>query len=99
MGASSPQFFQALCTNELLKSVLFEFVKIGNETGEEYVYHTVKLVDAAVSEIAQYVGSDGPTLMSEALPELEKVWLTFQRIEIENKDGKTSAVDDWVQGK
>lgn len=56
-GPSTPQFFQALCTNETLKSVLFEFVKTAPD-GEEYVYHTVRLVDAAVVEIDQYLNAE-----------------------------------------
>src|SRR5689334_16128763 len=35
-GAASPQLFQALVTNEVLKSVRFEFVK-ADEQGEEVV--------------------------------------------------------------
>jgi type VI secretion system secreted protein Hcp len=96
-GPSTPQFFQALCTNEVLTSVLFEFVKT-NPDGEEYVYHTVKLINAAVSEIDQHV-ADGITDQAHDRQELERISMTFQRIEIENKDGKTMATDDWSQGR
>jgi type VI secretion system secreted protein Hcp len=90
-GAATPQLFQALCTNESLKSVLFEFVKT-NVNGEEYVFHTIKLVNANVIEIDQDVESvEDSSLVGRPL---EKISLTFQRIEIENKDGKTVAVDD-----
>lgn len=95
-GPSTPQFFQALCTNELLTSVLFEFVKTG-PNGEEYVYHTVHLTNATVSEVEHYVGDDEPRKPSHDSQELERISLTFQRIEIQNKDGKTMAVDDWFQ--
>lgn len=94
-GASTPQFFQALCTNEVLKSVVFEFVKTSPE-GEEYVYHTVKLTNATVSEIDQYLADD-PSHPSHDNPELERISLGFQRIEIQNNDGQTSAGDDWFQ--
>ena len=97
-GASTPQFFQALCTNELLKSVLFEFVKT-DKNGEEYVYHTIKLVNASVSEIDQHLAGDSKQDQSHDVHELEKISFTFQRIEIESKDGKTMAVDDWYQGR
>lgn len=95
-GASTPQFFQALCTNESLKSVLFEFVKT-DSNGEEYVYHTIKLVNASVSEIHQYLEGDAKQDQSHDLHELEEISFTFQRIEMESKDGKTMAVDDWYQ--
>jgi type VI secretion system secreted protein Hcp len=94
-GASTPQFFQALATNEVLPSVLFEFVKT-DKNGEEYVYHTIKLVNATVSNIKQYL-TPGTASASHDVHELEEISFTFQRIEIENKDGKTMAVDDWFQ--
>jgi type VI secretion system secreted protein Hcp len=91
-GAATPQLFQALSTNEVLKSVLFEFVRT-NDNGEEYVFHTIKLSDARVTEIEQYV--DLATTQPQDLGPLEKVSFTFQRIELENRDGKTMAIDDW----
>jgi type VI secretion system secreted protein Hcp len=94
-GASTPQFFQAICTNEVLKSVLFEFVKT-DQDGEEYVYHTVKLINATVNEIEQYLADDIEGRSHDG-QELERISLVFQRIEVENKDGKTMAVDDWFQ--
>lgn len=38
-----------------------------------------------------------PNNLSHDVNELEEISFTFQRIEIENKDGKTMAVDDWFQ--
>jgi type VI secretion system secreted protein Hcp len=94
-GPATPQLFQALTTNESLKSVLFEFVKT-DKNGEEYVYHTIKLVNASVSEIDQYLAGDSKQDQSHDVHELEKISFTFQRIELENKDGKTMSVDDWL---
>jgi type VI secretion system secreted protein Hcp len=92
-GASTPQFVTALCTNELLKSVLFEFVNI-NPNGEEYVFHTVALTNANVSAIEQYVEEGTVPGDAHEPRALERISLVFQHIEIENKDGKTVAVDD-----
>lgn len=98
IGATSPQFFQALTTNETLPTVLLEFVKT-DPNGEEYVYYTIKLVNASVASIRQYT----PTAIeqtksgSKEVHKLEDISFTFQRIEIESKDGKTMAVDDWYQ--
>ena len=94
-GPATPQFFQALCTNESLRSVLFEFVRT-DANGEEYVYHSVRLTNATVTEIDQYLAGDEAVVAVDAF-ELERIFLTFQRIEIENKDGKTMAADDWLQ--
>jgi len=95
-GAASPQIFQALVTNEVLKTVLFEFVHTTPE-GTEEVYHTVKLTNATVSGLQQFVGQSEEGSKGElyATRELETVSMTFQKIEIENKVGKTVAMDDW----
>jgi len=94
-GPASPQIFQALTTNEVLDSVEIEFTKT-NPNGEEYVYHTIKLTNARVVEVKDYVGE----LHHEAgaaVHNLEDVSFTFQRIELEDKDGKTTFNDDWTQ--
>ena len=72
--------------------MLFEFVRT-NDNGEEYVFHTIKLANALINEIEQYV--EPPTTQSQDTGPLEKISFTFQRIEIENIDGQTMAVDDW----
>jgi type VI secretion system secreted protein Hcp len=93
-GAASPQLFQALVTNENLKSVLFEFVKT-NAQGEEEIYHTIKLTNAAVSNIKSYLDLTDTTGDPYDAHELEDVSFVFQKIEMENKEGKTQAVDSW----
>jgi len=100
-GPSTPQIFQALTTNEVLKSVLFEFVKTTPE-GEETIYHTVKLVNATVAKVRQVTGKGESAESSKTVAtfdthELEEVSFTYQRIEVENKPGKTMAFDDWTQ--
>ena len=93
-GAASPQLFQALVTNENLKSVLFEFVKT-NAKGEEEIYHTITLTNAAVSNIKSYLDLTDTTGDAYDAHELEDVSFVFQKIEMENKEGKTQAVDSW----
>lgn len=100
-GASSPQIFQALVSNEVLKDVLFEFVHTTSD-GMEEVYYTVKLLNATVSAVAYSTGGGesaetAKTTAAYDTHELEKVSFTYQRIEVEHKLGKTSAVDDWRQ--
>lgn len=100
-GAASPQLFQALVTNEVLKSVLIEFFHTTPEGAEE-CYHTVKLVNATVSKIAQSTGSgesagSAKTAASHDTHELEEISFTYQRIEVENIPGQTSAEDDWTK--
>lgn len=89
-GAASPQLFGALVTNETIRSALFEFVRT-NEVGEEHVFHTIKLTNATVSAIHQYVAAQDDAELENA--ELEDVALTFRGIEIENIEGGTTASD------
>ena len=90
-GPATPQIFRALVSNEVLKSVRFEFVRL-SAAGAEEVYHTIKLTNASVAAIAQYSG-DGSRGEGGA-PELEDVSFVFQKIDIENRDGQTTAGDD-----
>jgi type VI secretion system secreted protein Hcp len=89
-GAASPQLFQALVTNEVLTSALFEFVRT-NEVGVEHVFHTIALTDASVMSIHQYVAAQEDAELDNA--ELEDVALSFRGIEITNVDGTTAASD------
>lgn len=97
-GAATPQLFQALVENEVLRTVLIEFIST-NEQGAEEIYHTVKLSNATVSDIRQY--TDNQSLLSSGRAgadhhELEDISFTFGRIEITNVPGKTIADDDWM---
>jgi type VI secretion system secreted protein Hcp len=101
-GAATPQIFTALVANEVLSQVVFEFVKT-NKSGEEYVFHKITLTDGAVSQIKQFTGGDASTEGATSAKhtaagkrlEMEAVSFTFHKIEVENLDGKTSAMDDW----
>jgi type VI secretion system secreted protein Hcp len=94
-GAASPQIFHALCTNEVLKSVLFEFIRTTAEGAEE-IHHTIKLTNATISELHPYIGMAKHEERTD-VHELEEVSFTYQKIEIENKIAKTMAVDDWTK--
>ncbi len=99
-GAASPQIFQALVTNEVLKSVIFEFYK-KTVKGAEEIYFTIKLTNASISGLRLLKGNDGSTCqmpgasLAGSSKELDLVTLTFQRIDIESKTGKTTASDSW----
>lgn len=100
-GAASPQLFQALCTNEVLSTVLFEFIHT-TRTGEEEVYHTITLEDATVSSIRFTTGSgesadSAKTSATYDTHELEEVSFTYRRITIESVTGQTSSMDDWYE--
>ncbi len=99
-GAATPQIFQACVTNELLPSVLFEFMHTTPE-GVEEVYHTVKLTNASIAGIRQHIGDVDATAPAGQIDpnELETISFTFQTIEIENRTGKTAASDNWSAGR
>jgi type VI secretion system secreted protein Hcp len=88
IDGSTPQILQALATNEVLKSVTFEFVRT-NPNGEEEVWYVIKLTNATVS--AYHQGNDTNGQPSE------EVCFTFQKIEVEHKTDKTTYADDWMK--
>ena len=92
-GGASPQIFQAMATGEVLKTVVFEFMRT-NAQGQTYVFQTMRLYNAQTSQIRQYnsVANAGEPVDARAL---EDISFSFQRIEITNMDSKTTAVDDW----
>jgi type VI secretion system secreted protein Hcp len=83
-GASSPQFLEALVTNEVLSNVTLEFYR-ASPTGMEEVESTMKLTDAQVVD-AKEVAAQGANQ--------QEISLTFRKIEITNADG-TTFTDDW----
>jgi type VI secretion system secreted protein Hcp len=94
-GAASPQLYQALVTNEVLKSVLFEFVRTDSKGAEE-VHYTIKLTNASIARVASIFDLTSRTGSRFDGHELEQIDLTFESIELEDKVGKTTANDDWV---
>ena len=101
IDSASPQIYQALIANEVLKSVLFEF-RSTNANGEEMVFYQITLTNASISEVEQYVGMSGLVTSADAKHSgasdsspLEDVSVTFQRIEVASQVGKTMAADDW----
>ena len=100
-GAASPQGLTACATNEVLTEVLIEFMKT-SPNGAEHVYQTVKLTDATISQVARFTGragggEDTPTAGHSAVNdmlELERWTFVFRKIEVDDKDGMTTFLDD-----
>jgi type VI secretion system secreted protein Hcp len=93
-GAASPQLFQAAATNEVLKSVLFEFITT-NTYGKEEVDYTIELTNATISgfEGSLHIGEKaGPIIDTR---ELEVITLEFQKIVVTSVTGGTTATDNW----
>jgi type VI secretion system secreted protein Hcp len=90
-GEASPQTYQAFATNEILTSVLIEFIAT-NPQGLDQVDHSFSLTNASISAVRELTESTPPTYDSEDLEELS---FTFQKIEIKDKSGKVF-VDNWT---
>ncbi|HWW23623.1 MAG TPA: type VI secretion system tube protein TssD [Edaphobacter sp.] len=93
-GASSPQFYTAAYTNEVLSAVAFNFY-VSGPTGTQQLDHTVKLTNATIISVKQSIQlpqQGGPIIDSR---ELEEISLIFQKIEITSISGGTTATDNW----
>ena len=93
LGEASPQLTAAVVQNEVLKSVLFEFVRT-TATGKEEVFYTIKLTNAHIVTREMFTETSLARVPA-ATRELERIGLTFQKIEVEHVVGKTTASDDW----
>ncbi len=96
-GASSPQIYKAWATNEILRSVVIEFVRV-NPLGKEYIFQVIKLTNSRIASIRQYANVANPGEPVYPIG-LEDIAFVFQKIEIFNNDGKTQAVDDWTSAR
>ncbi len=85
LGASSPQFFGAVVTNEILDTVVINFFR-AQANGKEVNFYRITLTNATVSEFKQY--SSGPTV-------LEDISFAFQKIEQQDLLAAITAIDDW----
>lgn len=89
-GAATPQLLQAAASNEILKEVVIQSVRIGPQ-GKELVYQTIKLINANVARVKK----TGPKNKNEQ----EQIEFTFQKIEVTDVKGSVSAKDDWIAPK
>jgi type VI secretion system secreted protein Hcp len=95
IDAASPQFLQAVATNEVLVSVAIEFLA-SDADGEEAVVYTVELTNATAVTFEQSVDTaeTGGPLVDTRL--LERISFVFQRITVSSVAGETSFSDDWT---
>jgi type VI secretion system secreted protein Hcp len=94
-GSTSPKLFLALATNEVLKSVKFEFVR-KDPAGKDMVFYTIELTGGQIVKIHQYKQLktiDASTPVN--LQELEEVSLTFRKIDVTHTPSKNIGSDRW----
>ncbi len=91
-GIASPEVWTAFANNERLTEVLIEFIA-SNPHGIEQVDHTIKLTNATISEVRDITERVPPPDGTEMRP-LHEISFVFEKIEMQDKSGKTF-IDDW----
>ena len=96
-GASSPQFFKAVTTNEIIKKLKFEFYKPDDVfKTTEGLYYTIELENATISGYRQLMGSpENPEFKAKNPGMYDEIKIVFQKITVTEIKVKTSATDDW----
>jgi type VI secretion system secreted protein Hcp len=95
-GASSPQLLEALVGDELLKSVMLQFVQLA-PGGNMVAYATIKLTGAYVVGVRNVVAA--PQAGVPADPRLlQEVSFAFDKIEFTHLNGGVRAEDDGCLG-
>jgi type VI secretion system secreted protein Hcp len=86
-GASSPQILTALATNETLPAVQLTFFGTNN-AGERLVDHVITLTNATIVDVHHHPVAGLKDSSTDKF-QLEDVSFTYQKIEVEDKIGKT----------
>lgn len=94
-GVSSIQFYEALSTNEVLKSVTIEFYKT-DQMGKEMLDYTIKLTNAAVISFRQNAGTANASPAGAPRGLTDEIKLIYQSIEFNNPSSKVTARDNWA---
>ncbi len=98
-GASSPQFFSAITTNEVLKTVTIEFYKpdeVFKSSGTEQLYFKIELANASISSFKQVMGSaDLGSFRSNPGLMYDEIKFVYEKITVTHGTGGVSAYDNW----
>jgi type VI secretion system secreted protein Hcp len=89
-SSASPVLFSALVTNEVLKSVVIEFVATLAQ-GKEAVAQRVTLTNASVSDLRRV----NDRSQANQVGPVDIVEIAYEKITIDDPLGKQTAADDW----
>jgi type VI secretion system secreted protein Hcp len=92
LDKSSPQFFEAAVTNEVLKSVTCTLNR-NSANGPTRAYFKIVLTNATIVEIKD--SGDGVNGAAQG-DERERISFSYQKIELTDLDSNTTAIDDWT---
>ncbi|MEP7104401.1 MAG: type VI secretion system tube protein TssD [Chloroflexota bacterium] len=87
LGSNSPQYLNALATNETINTVVINFFK-ADKGGSLVNYYRVTLTDASLADISQHSISGGEVS--------EDYSFTFRKIQQDDLIAKKTWVDDWA---
>jgi type VI secretion system secreted protein Hcp len=90
-GAASTQLFTACTTNEVLSTVVIDFVVVNPTTGAEVLDHTITLTNAITTSV-QYQMEN----VNGQYTQVESVEFTFQKITMTDAKSQSMAMDDWA---
>lgn len=92
---SSPLIYNALVNNERLTEFELRFWRPSPKgTGAEQQFFTIKLTNANVSQVYEYM-LDNKIAENMKFPPMEMVSFTYQKITWTYEDGGITAEDDW----
>jgi type VI secretion system secreted protein Hcp len=91
---SSPQFFTAAVTNEILKSVTCTLYRDTDRDAAASAFYKFTLTGANIVDV-QDMG-DGSSGNSHGA-DRERISFTYQKIELTDIESGTVAIDDWAQ--
>lgn len=91
LDKSSPQFFTAAATNEVLKSVTCTLYR-NSFNGQTRAYFKIALTNATIVEIRDSGNGVNGAVQGD---ERERIAFSYQKIELTDLDSNTTAVDDW----
>jgi len=92
LDKSSPQFFTAAATNEVLKSVTCTLSR-SSFNGQARAYFNIALTNATIVEIKDSGNGVNGAAQGD---ERERISFSYQKIELTDLESNTTAVDDWV---
>jgi type VI secretion system secreted protein Hcp len=92
LDKSSPQFFTAAATNEVLKSVTCTLYR-NSGNGQTRAYFKIALTNATIVELKD--SGDGVNGAAQG-DERERISFSYQKIELTDFDSNITAVDDWT---
>ncbi len=95
-GASSPQFYEALIRNDMLKKITFQYYRPDEVYKQNELVYTVELENVSVAGYRQLMGSpDVPEFKARQEGLYDEIKLVFDKITVTENKARTSATDAW----